>query len=187
MPRTSVGSNTTRKSAVLTCSTVEIIASISSAVPSSRQLPRTSFIYRTPAISFVTVRNSSIHLRTSSAPYPVSRSSASTPSIPILSILSKMTNTLSYSSASKPQYAAIAFKILRLLIRIVKFLKSSLPSSVVVARISSISASMDGSPKISISHCINWRKRPLCGRSARHEFPIWSALNGAPSSFELLA
>ena len=54
----------------------------------------------------------------------------------------------------------------------VKFLKLSLPSIAVVARINSISANTEPSPKMSISHCINWRKRPLCGRSARHTFPI---------------
>ena len=27
------------------------------------------------------------------------------------------------------------------------------------------------SPRISISHWVNWRNRPLCGRSARHTLP----------------
>ena len=36
-----------------------------------------------------------------------------------------------------------------------------------VAVISSISARLLSSPRISISHWVNWRKRPFCGLSAR--------------------
>ena len=53
----------------------------------------------------------------------------------------------------------------------------------VVARMSSISARFDASPRISMSHCINWRNLPFCGLSALHTLPICSALKGAGSSF----
>ena len=59
-------------------------------------------------------------------------------------------------------------------------------SSVVVARISSISARFEDSPKMSMSHCMNWRKRPLWGLSARHTLPIWRALKGEGSWAALL-
>ena len=137
--------------------------------------------YSTPAVSGVISSNIFRYFSTdsfakpassSSLAKPSSSSSFATPSRPILSILSRMINTVSKLSFGNPLYSAIAFRIRRSLIRIVKFLKSSFPSSVVVARISSISARLVGSPRISISHCMNWRYLPLCGRSARHTFPI---------------
>ena len=70
-------------------------------------------------------------------------------------ILSRIMKTLSNDSSGKPLYEAIAFKILLSLILIWKFLNPNFPSVVVVAKISSISAKLLGSPNISISHCIN--------------------------------
>ena len=55
------------------------------------------------------------------------------------------------------------------------------------ARINSISAILVASPKMSISHWVNWRNRPLWGRSARHTLPICNALNGDGSWAPLLA
>ena len=37
-----------------------------------------------------------------------------------------------------------------------------------------------------MSHWVNWRKRPFCGRSARQTGPIWIALNGSGSSARLM-
>ena len=52
-------------------------------------------------------------------------------------------------------YTHLAFRILRSLMRIVKPWKSSFPTRVEVAWMSSISARIVGSPRISISHCMN--------------------------------
>ena len=86
---------------------------------------------------------------------PSFSSSSATPSRPILSILSRMINTVSKLSSGKPLYCAIALRIFLSLIRIVKLWKSSLPSSVVVTMTSSISARYVDSPRISMSHCMN--------------------------------
>jgi hypothetical protein len=32
-----------------------------------------------------------------------------------------------------------------------------------------------------MSHWVNWRKRPFCGRSARQTGPIWMAFSGSGS------
>ena len=63
-------------------------------------------------------------------------------------------------------------------------MRESIPA---VAATSSISARFDGSPRMSMSHCVNWRKRPFCGLSARHTLPICNDLNGEGSDSRLFA
>ena len=98
-----------------------------------------------------------------------------------------MMNTLSKSASSNWQAWAMAFRICRSFTRTVKPVKPSLHSMVVVAPISSISARLVASPRMSMSHWVNWRKRPFWGRSARHTLPICSALKGLGSWAMLLA
>ena len=99
-----------------------------------------------------------------------------------------MINTWSMDSSGKPQCRAIPFKIPRSLMRTVNALSGQIrPRAVVVARISSISARLVASPKMSMSHCTNWRNRPFWGLSARQTLPICSALKGLGRLAALLA
>ena len=79
-------------------------------------------------------------------------SSASTPSAPILSILSKVIQTESRVSEAKPIFSSMARRIRRSLILIQKSLKPILIRARAVTSISSTSALHEESPRISISH-----------------------------------
>ncbi len=183
MPRTIVGSKTIRNCACFAASTVSTVSRRVGMTSSSIKPPSLSSRKASLSSASSSLSKSAAYVSMAFSGKPCSSRSFFTPSRPILSILSRLMNTSSKRFSGKPEQAAIAFKIRRSLILIWKFSNPSLPSVVVVARISSISARFVGSPIISISHCMNWRYLPFCGRSARHTFPICSALNGTGSSF----
>ena len=111
-------------------------------------------------------------------------SSAFTPSAPILSILSKVMQTESSVSAEKPMLSSIPRRMRRMLT--VKPVKPMFSRARVVTSISSTSALGEESPRMSISHCTNSRRRPFCGRSARNTRSVWITLKGL-GSLSLLA
>ena len=109
-----------------------------------------------------------INFSTFSAAYPLPSSSSLTPSSPILSSLSKIMQTGMTSSSPNPADLIMSVSSRRSLMRRVKSVNPMLSSAEVVAAISSISALLDESPIMSISHWKNSRSRPFCGRSARN-------------------
>jgi len=98
---------------------------------------------------------------------PFSVNSALTPSAPILSILSKLMQTESSWSAAKPIFSSMARRMRRSLMLIVKSVKPIFSRARAVTSISSTSALGEESPRMSMSHWTNSRRRPFCGRSAR--------------------
>ena len=155
IPRTKVGSNTILKEAAFAPSTVSMISKRLRSTSGSKYPSKVFARYLMPFSASSTPLKSARYFSIDSFAQPSFSSSSATPSSPILSILSKIINTVSKSSSANPLYAAIAFKIRRSLMRISKFLNPSFPIVVVVAKISSISARFVGSPIISMSHCIN--------------------------------
>ena len=113
-------------------------------------------------------------------------SSAFTPSAPILSILSKVMQTESSVSAEKPMLSSIPRRMRRSLMLTVKPVKPMFSRARVVTSISSTSALGEESPRMSMSHCTNSRRRPFCGRSARNTRSVWITLKGL-GSLSLLA
>ena len=114
-------------------------------------------------------------------------SSAATPGAPSLSNLSKLMHTESSASAGNPKCCSIPRSRRRSLIFTVKPENPIESSARAVTSISSTSALGLSSPKISISHCTNSRRRPFCGRSARYTRSVWITLNGAGSASRLAA
>ena len=90
---------------------------------------------------------------------PSAKSSAVTPSVPILSSLSRMIKTDSSLSSGKPTERAMARRMRRSLTHTVKpgrsVFSKILESINPVAPINSISAKIEPSPKMSISHWVN--------------------------------
>ncbi len=94
---------------------------------------------------------------TASAATPRAVSSAVTPSQPILSSLSRVMKKLVWLSGGRPMLAASALRKRRSERRTVVLRSPTAASASVVASISSISASTDSSPMMSMSHWVNWR------------------------------
>ena len=174
MPRTSVASNAIRKRPAAWPATVSRMRCRPRHTLSSARAPRRAC----RAAGVATAPSSSRSRPAASAGWPASRSSAATSSRPILSSLSSAMNTDPARAGSNPQWATMAPSSRRSLSRTVRSLRPSAASASVVARISSISATSDATPSTSMSHWVNWRKRPCWGRSARHTGPIWIALRG---------
>ena len=115
-------------------------------------------------------------------------SSFITPSSPIFSSLSRVMKALSCFSSATPAAFISSRRNRRSLSKIVESLSSpSLPIAFHMVTMISTSALKEASPKISISTWLNWRKRPFCGRSARHTGPVWKARNTLGSSAWWLA
>ena len=113
-------------------------------------------------------------------------SSAFTPSAPILSILSKVMQTESNVSAAKPMLSSIPRRMRRSLMFTVKPVKPMPSRARAVTSISSTSALGLSSPRMSMSHWTNSRRRPFWGRSARNTRSVWMTLKGW-GSLSLLA
>ena len=118
---------------------------------------------------------------------PFSVSSASTPSMPILSSLSNVMHTLSNSFSAKPICINTARNSLLSFNLTLKFFMPIACNAFVVVKISSISESLDSEPIISISHWINSLNLPFCGRSARYTRSIWIHFIGSVSLSLLFA
>ena len=96
-----------------------------------------------------------------------SESSLATPSTPILSSLSKVTETVSRASSGKP---IVKREFLKTRLSFTLTVNSPIPIFVKafpVTEISSISLQIESEPKMSMSHCTNSRSLPLWGLSAR--------------------
>ena len=102
---------------------------------------------------------------------PLARSSAITPSRPILSNLSIATVISTILSAS-PITSAMPARILRLFILITTLMPRRRKTSSMIW-MSSTSQSSESLPTTSASHWKNSRYRPRCGRSARQTGCIW--------------
>ena len=188
MPRTSVGSKEMPKAPPVTWATVSMMPARFPAVPFSRCSPRVSSRPRTASASFPREASRERYLSAASPAKPFSISSCFTPSSPILSILSRVMSTESAASSGKPAQETRAFRILRSFTRTVKELSGQMRlSAVPVAVISSISARLEASPRMSMSHWVNCRKRPFWGRSALQTEPTCSALKGCGSFAPLFA
>ena len=94
--------------------------------------------------------------------------------------------TESSVSAAKPMLSSIPRRMRRSLMLTVKPVKPMFSSARVVTSISSTSALGEASPRMSISHCTNSRRRPFWGRSARNTRSVWMTLKGL-GSLSLLA
>ena len=95
-------------------------------------------------------------------------------------------HTLSRLSGAKPMPVSIPRRMRRSLMFTVKSLKPMSRRARAVTSISSISALVLPSPRMSMSHCTNSRMRPFCGRSARNTRSVWMTLKGV-GSLSLLA